>query len=156
MKMLFNLFLFGIIALTFTNCNFCKKTFVNTCESYINADLKNDVKEEFNVFITRFHSDSIFQRSRIADTVNGFNSNVYNPLNDTDEQYIWNYDDIIVELGLIDIDYYNDDYQKLYEFPSNSVVLEIIQIDASSCRYICKYELYNNVWMLTSLDVSFM
>lgn len=169
MKKIFNLLLCVAIVFTFVNCTLRNnKTMQNSTKT---ETVKSEIKqnEDFNKFIARFHFDSIFQMSRLADVVEGFNSDDYldkyaemmgryDPVNNPDEQlvidpYIWKGAELLDVLDCVNDAYHSDRFAKEYEFPCDSVANEKLYIESSSVIYECSYKLRNGVWINSNIRI---
>ena len=100
--------------------------------------------EKFNVFYEHFHSDSVFQISRIIFPLNGYEINEnYNPIERTDEDFHWNKSDWKIHRkinGTKDL--------KITTNQSDNLVVETIFIPNTGFEIVRKFKLINGKWFL--------
>ena len=147
-----NLIIFFIISI-FVSCSF-RDTKKNT----YNADCI-EKQESFNDFITSFHTNDAFMKSRVEKSITGFNSDDYD-VEDTSSvkyNYIWKRGDVFLYLKEdIKDAYHSPDYKKEYKCFSNNDIEEYIYIQNSSCFYKCTYRIKKGKWYLIKLIVCTM
>ena len=156
MRNLINLLLCGLILLVFAKCNMHNNKSAQTVQQQEASEQNVTQKEDFNTFIVRFHSDSIFRISRCTELFNQRLS-FYKCLPEYNEELgrrkIGETSDALSITGLA---YYNNLFQKIYEFQNDSIVFETLQFetgDSLTSSYIhCKYKLNNGLWIIESFD----
>lgn len=117
--------------------------------------------EDFISFIKRFHSDTVFQKRRVADNIHGYNS-----AKDTviyidgeediihDENYAWNRQEIAINLRAADylVANTNSEYERSIFIESNNKVAERFGIPGSGIFTTYYFEKKNGKWFFTALD----
>ena len=147
-----NLIIFFIISI-FVSCSF-RDTKKNT----YNADCI-EKQESFNDFITSFHTNDAFMKSRVEKSITGFNSDDYDVeyTSSVKYNYIWKRGDVFLYLKEdIKDAYHSPDYKKEYKCFSNNDIEEYIYIQNSSCFYKCTYRRKKGKWYLIKLIVCTM
>lgn len=157
MKRLFNLLLCVLIAVAFVNCNMRSSKSVQTVQQQEASEQNVTQKEDFNTFIVRFHSDSIFQISRSTEMLVR-DISYYKNIPEYSDNLLWGkLDEMLYLLELTDKAYYSSKFQKKYEFTSDSIALETLKMDtgdfATSSYIQCKYKLDDGLWIIEDFDL---
>lgn len=118
------------------------------------------VPEDFNEFIERFHSDTVFQQQRVVDEVTGFFPNEYieDVLIASDtiiHSSIWDKQELHLKLKGINYDREQPEFETLITVKSDSVITEDVYIPATSFYYFLEFSLIENKWVLTWLGENY-
>lgn len=157
MRNLINLLLCGLILLVFAKCNMHNNKSAQTVQQQEASEQNITQKENFNKFIVRFHSDSIFQISRSTEMLVR-DISYYKNIPEYSDDLLWGkLDEMLYLLKLTDKAYYSSKFQKKYEFTSDSIALETLKMDtgdfATSSYIQCKYKLDDGLWIMEDFDL---
>lgn len=123
--------------------------------------IDNQVNEDFNSFIDRFHSDTIFQIQRIYKVVHGYNSDEdttlysdsYEDRHISSDDYTWDRQNLnlyIRGLYVLATDTASG-YEHAIHIKSDTVVDEQIFIPGSGTNFVLTFEIIDGEWFLTKL-----
>ncbi len=114
--------------------------------------------EDFSQFIARFHSDTLFQRQRLSESLVLFDSNIevqVPPGGDKyDASYSWTQNDAIINLLGINKNKQNPEYHTELMCISDSVICENIFVSESNRVYLLEFSRVGREWFLTQLLVN--
>lgn len=136
----------------------------DTTRTLNSQDVDSLVTEDFYDFIERFHSDTLFQRQRIANVVIGFNSDAMledletgvgvGPEIDTIRDYVWGKDELLHILQGINTDRDDPAFIKEISELSDSLGREYIYIDHSGYSRDLVFSKQHGKWILTKYHSS--
>ena len=107
-------------------------------------------KEDFYTFIEKFHEDSLFAFTRLADRISGSNSDVFeydsigNVYND---EYLWSNSEIQKELFFCKYQRKDKEFRTKYKIDGNYAE-ECIYIPNSSLQIFLKFQNKEDKWIL--------
>lgn len=114
--------------------------------------------EDFSQFIARFHSDTLFQRQRLSESLVLFDSNIevqVPPGGDKyDASYSWTQNDVIINLLGINKNKQNPEYHTELMCISDSVICENIFVPENNRVYLLEFSRMGREWFLTQLLVN--
>lgn len=133
----------------------CNNNLIQQDEMNNNEDIQ---PEDFSQFIARFHSDTLFQRQRLSDSLVLFDPNIgvqVPPDGDKyDVSYSWTQNDVIINLLEINNNKQNPKYRTELMCISDSVICENIFVPESNRVYLLEFSKVERKWFLTQLIVN--
>ena len=118
------------------------------------SNQKLNEKEDFSLFIEKFHEDSLFALTRMADKIPGSNSDVIeldSMGNMHNLEYTWSNSEIRKELYWCKYQRKNKEFRVKYQIKENSAE-ECIYLPNSSLRMNLTFENKQNKWYLVEYD----
>ena len=114
--------------------------------------------EDFSQFIERFHSDTLFQRRRLSESLVLFDSNIEVQVpsggDKYDATYSWTQNDVNVNLLEVNKNKQNPEYHTELMCISDSVICENIFVSESNRAYLLEFSRVGRKWFLTQLLVN--
>lgn len=114
--------------------------------------------EDFSQFIVRFHSDTLFQRRRLSESLVLFDSNIEVQVpsggDKYDATYSWTQNDVNVNLLEVNKNKQNPEYHTELMRISDSVICENIFVSESNRAYLLEFSRVGRKWFLTQLLVN--
>lgn len=114
--------------------------------------------EDFSQFIERFHSDTLFQRRRLSESLVLFDSNIEVQAPSDDDKYdasfYWTQNDVNVNLLEVNKNKQKPEYHTELMCISDSVICENIFVSESNRVYLLEFSRVGREWFLTQLLVN--
>ncbi len=160
MKKVFNLLLCVSAVAIFVNCNLHSNKSAKAVQSPQAEALQTSQKEDFNKFIERFHTDTVFRISRSAERlVKNYNFwKEYFPDTGVEEaNLLWGkLRETIHFLDTASQAYFSDKFEKTIEIKNDSIAWVTMKMEAgdfcSDSYIICKYKLNDGLWIIYAFE----
>lgn len=114
--------------------------------------------EDFSQFIERFHSDTLFQRRRLSESLVLFDSNIEvqapSDGDKYDASFYWTQNDVNVNLLEVNKNKQKPEYHTELMCISDSVICENIFVSESNRVYLLEFSRVGREWFLTQLLVN--
>lgn len=147
------IYLIFVIIIICESCSNSKTQEITTLSDTIPTQ-KLDEKEDFSLFIEKFHEDSLFALTRMNDKIPGSNSDVIeldSMGNMHNLEYIWSNSEMRKQLFWCKYQRKNKEFRVKYKIKDNSAE-ECIYLPNSSLRMDLIFENKQNKWYLVEYD----
>lgn len=161
MKKYINLLLCGLFVTTFANCNLLNNKSAQVEQTQIKvSESKKQSKEDFDKFVERFHSDTVFRISRSAERlVKNYNfwKEFFPDTGIEEADLLWGkLRETVHFLDSASRAYFSDRFEKTIEIKNDSIAWVTMKMDArdfcSSSYIICRYKLNDGLWVIYDFE----